>query len=74
MGEEDFKPEIQYSKNGTTEQCKYKSDYIKYIQKRRWCRAAGVSQARLHDQNVEAGRYPMESLLTKIKTKNQVKL
>ena len=65
MGEEDFKPEVEYSKNGTNEQCKYKYFYHLCTQKRRWYHAAGVSQARLHDQNIEAGWYPFESLFTK---------
>ena len=34
-------------------------------QKRRWYHTAEVSQARLHDQNIEAGCYPFESLFTK---------
>ena len=37
---------------------------IMYTQKRRRRRTAGVSQARLHDRNIEAGRYPLENLLT----------
>ena len=70
MGEEQFKPEVYYSKNSTifTMYIDTNTIYI-YKKKRRRCRAAEVSQARLHDQNIEAGQHQLYLL-----TKNQQKI
>jgi len=45
--------------------------YFYYLcrQKKRWWHTAEVSQARLHDQNVNARCYPFGSLFTKTQQK-----
>ena len=44
-------------------------NYSLCTQKEGWKHTAGVSQARLHNQNVNAGCFPTKSLSTKINKK-----